>query len=163
MAVDFSIGARRALEVALRLTPGGEIFVLHAYDVPFQAFLTDPRTKQEVKAEQDQRLSKLVDAEMNAFLEQSGDARRKCRVILAQGTPIDMIFGAIRELRPDLLAMGTHGRTGIARALLGSLAEEILANPPCDVVAVKGGKPDPLMPLRTTGRPAASLTACAGR
>ena len=46
---------------------------------------------------------------------------------------------AVHDLRvkDDDLVVGTHGRTGVARALLGSIAEDLLSNPPCDVLAVK--------------------------
>lgn len=138
VAIDFSIGSRRALEVALHLVPDGEFHILHAYDVPFPAFLTDPRTKQQVEAEHGRQLQKLVDEEMKAFLGQFAGLRQNYRVLLRQGMPLDAMEGALREVRPDVLALGTHGRTGIARAMLGSLAAEVLADPPCDVIAVKG-------------------------
>jgi nucleotide-binding universal stress UspA family protein len=39
---------------------------------------------------------------------------------------------------PDLLVVGTHGRSGLGRALLGSVAETLLAHATCDVLAVRG-------------------------
>jgi nucleotide-binding universal stress UspA family protein len=47
------------------------------------------------------------------------------------------IVGAAQETRCDLIVMGTHGRTGLGRALMGSVAEQVLRTAPCPVVTVK--------------------------
>ena len=138
VAVDFSVASRRALELAIRLVPDGEFHVLHAYEVPFAAFLTDPKTRRRVEAEHAQELTVTVDEEVKAFLSRFPELRTRCHLILERGETLQVLSRGIAQVRPDLLAVGTHGRTGIPRALLGSVAEEILANPPCDVVAVKG-------------------------
>jgi len=138
VAVDFSIGSRRALEFALRMVPDGEFHVLHAYDVPFAGFLTDPRTHEQVATEHASQLAKMVDDELQAFLGQFPELRERCHLILERGGAREVLVRALQQVRPDLLALGTHGRTGIARAMLGSVAEETLANPPCDVLSTRG-------------------------
>jgi nucleotide-binding universal stress UspA family protein len=57
--------------------------------------------------------------------------------VITHGDPHDVIREQVDALGIDLLVMGTHGRTGVAHAVLGSVAESFLTNPPCDVVAVK--------------------------
>jgi len=47
------------------------------------------------------------------------------------------ITGAVADIKPDLLAIGTHGRSGVARAMLGSVAASLLAAPPCDILVVR--------------------------
>jgi nucleotide-binding universal stress UspA family protein len=44
---------------------------------------------------------------------------------------------AAEELQPELIVMVTHGRTGVGRMLLGSVAEQVLRTAPCPVVTVK--------------------------
>lgn len=56
---------------------------------------------------------------------------------LLHGELHDCLAGAIGEFRPQLLALGKHGRGVLADALLGSLAQYFLENPPCDVLLVK--------------------------
>jgi len=51
------------------------------------------------------------------------------------------ILGAAAEYRADLIVMGTHGRTGIGRLVLGSGAEEVLRKAPCPVLTVKATAP----------------------
>jgi nucleotide-binding universal stress UspA family protein len=48
-----------------------------------------------------------------------------------------ILIDAARELRADLIAMGTHGLTGVRRLLLGSVAEHVLRQAHCPVVTVR--------------------------
>jgi nucleotide-binding universal stress UspA family protein len=59
------------------------------------------------------------------------------QVILKTGDARDMINQAAEELGVDLIVMGTHGRHGISRALLGSTAETVVRSAPCAVLTVR--------------------------
>jgi universal stress protein E len=85
VAVDLAIGSRRALEFALRLVPNGEFHVLHAYEVPFAGFLTDPTTHKQVATEHARQLAKTVDDEVQAFLGQFPELRTRCHLLLQRG------------------------------------------------------------------------------
>jgi nucleotide-binding universal stress UspA family protein len=54
------------------------------------------------------------------------------------GTPCDEIVGYAGEHDIDLIVMGTHGRRGIARVLMGSVAEHVVRTAPCPVLTVRG-------------------------
>ena len=56
---------------------------------------------------------------------------------MEEGAVREVIGRQVSRLNPDLLVIGTHGRTGVAHAFLGSVAEDLLKNPPCDVLVVK--------------------------
>jgi nucleotide-binding universal stress UspA family protein len=56
---------------------------------------------------------------------------------LREGKPADQIIAAAREWRADLIVLGTHGRSGVARVILGSTAEGVMRGAPCPVVAVR--------------------------
>jgi nucleotide-binding universal stress UspA family protein len=56
---------------------------------------------------------------------------------VAEGDPATEIVQAAVETRCDVIVMGTHGRTGLGRLLLGSVAEQVLRRAPCPVVTVK--------------------------
>lgn len=60
---------------------------------------------------------------------------------LERGNPTTEILRAAEALRADLLVMGTHGRTGISRLLLGSVAEQVLRQATCPVLTVSGPVP----------------------
>lgn len=60
---------------------------------------------------------------------------------LLQGVAAREILGVAKEMKCDLIVMGTHGRTGLGRLLMGSVAEHVVRNASCPVLTVK-------MPLR---------------
>jgi len=55
-----------------------------------------------------------------------------------EGDPARQIVRAARSKRADLVVLGTHGRTGLARFIVGSLAARVVATAPCPVVTVRG-------------------------
>ena len=58
---------------------------------------------------------------------------------LVEGAPVaEQIVRTARGLRAELLVLGTHGRTGMARAVLGSVASRVVATAPCPVLTVRG-------------------------
>src|SRR5262249_32720257 len=54
-----------------------------------------------------------------------------------EGDPATEILGVAQETRPDLIVLGTHGRTGLGRLLMGSVAEQVLRRAPCPVLTVR--------------------------
>jgi nucleotide-binding universal stress UspA family protein len=62
----------------------------------------------------------------------------RCEVRI--GSPTAEIVAAATDLHADLLCIGTHGRGGIARVLLGSVAEHVLRQAPCPVLTVRPKK-----------------------
>src|SRR5256885_11261493 len=57
--------------------------------------------------------------------------------VIVEGEPADEIAKAIREYDIDLVTVVTHGRRGLARALFGSTAEDIIAEAPCPVLTIR--------------------------
>jgi len=57
--------------------------------------------------------------------------------LLEQGNPEEMIDLIAEEHECDLIVMGTHGRTGLGRLFMGSVAEKVIRGAPCPVLAVR--------------------------
>ena len=57
--------------------------------------------------------------------------------LLREAPDSEAILDAAAEVKADLIVMGTHGRTGFRRLVLGSVAEEVLRKAPCPVLTVK--------------------------
>jgi nucleotide-binding universal stress UspA family protein len=71
----------------------------------------------------------------------TGRAKRRglrATALLRDGDPADQIVRAVRSTKAGLIVMGTHGRRGVPRFFLGSVAERVVANAPCPVVTVRG-------------------------
>ena len=78
----------------------------------------------------------LVHSALHAELERHSRHPRRYRVMLMDARPGAAIRQAARELRPDLLVLGTRGHGSFRRALLGSTAQEALDATDCDVLLV---------------------------
>ena len=130
VAVDFSVYSRLALEFAGRLAPDAEFVVLHAYDLPFAGFVSEaPRQANLLQGE--------IRDQMQALLRDIPMAPDKVRPEVRLGGAVPGLEAAVGEFACDLLVVGTHGRTGVAHALLGSVAEQLMRRPQCDVMAVR--------------------------
>jgi nucleotide-binding universal stress UspA family protein len=57
--------------------------------------------------------------------------------LLLDGDPATAILQVARDSKADLIVMGTHGRTGLGRVLMGSVAEAVVRKAPCPVLTVK--------------------------
>jgi nucleotide-binding universal stress UspA family protein len=135
--IDFSVYSRRAVEFAVKFVPNGEVHLVHAYDVPFKGFLYGHDTRREVSKQHRMQFEQMIDEEMATFLATFETKSPKIERVMQQGTVRQVINRQVSRLKPDLLVIGTHGRTGVAHAFLGSVAEDLLRQPPCDVLAVK--------------------------
>jgi nucleotide-binding universal stress UspA family protein len=129
VGVDFSETSREALRSAAQL--GGAkltlVFVWHAQH-PYTAFSGD-----EVRAAVDSHDTLMREwiAEAHALGAGNVDA------IFLAGNPADEIIELLhKDSSIDLVVVGTHGRTGLAQVLLGSVAEKIVRRSPCAVMAI---------------------------
>jgi len=57
-----------------------------------------------------------------------------------RGDPREAIIRAVQEAGADLVVVGSHGRTGLTKLLMGSVASHVVAHAPCDVLVVKKGR-----------------------
>jgi nucleotide-binding universal stress UspA family protein len=70
----------------------------------------------------------------------AGEAKKReitVRVVMRRGSPSTEIVALASEEHADLLVIGTHGRGGVSRALLGSVADRVIRTAPCPVLTVR--------------------------
>ncbi|MHC4401480.1 MAG: universal stress protein [Planctomycetota bacterium] len=134
--VDFSDTSGRALGEAIHLARSldSRLSVLTVVE-PLKGVL--PR----IVSVSEERQQAYVDAQTKEFerfvagLDFHGVEHDK---VVCQGKPHEEILAFVRDEQPDLLVMGSVGRTGLARALLGSVAEKVARELPCSIMTVKG-------------------------
>jgi nucleotide-binding universal stress UspA family protein len=85
----------------------------------------------------DAKLSEAAGKRLCALLEEAEQARVHGRILLLSGAPDEAIVEAARKTGADMLILGTHGRTGAARLLLGSVASKVIAAATCPVLTVR--------------------------
>ena len=61
-------------------------------------------------------------------------------VSVVEGHAVDVMLQHLRKRSPDLVVMGSHGRSGVARLLLGSVAENVVREAECPTLVVRGQK-----------------------
>lgn len=137
IAVDFSVHSRRAIEVAMNLVPNAEVHLIHSYEVPFAGFMYGTNSHDQVRDGEQRRLEQMVEEEMATSLSTLAVDKDRLNLVMKEGDVRHVIAQEVKRIKPDLLALGTHGRTGIANAFLGSVADAVIGDPPCDTLAVK--------------------------
>lgn len=136
-AVDFSEGSHHALHVAIELARKSQavLILLHVEERPL--WLSEPF----VHLPGDLRHEQIVKAERELAAWQLEAQRRGAAEVitrLTSGVPWDRIVSLARsDPRIELVVVGTHGRTGVAHALLGSVAERVVRHSPCSVMVVR--------------------------
>ena len=83
---------------------------------------------------------KWVADELEKWADEGRKRKIRVRTVVRKGSPSAEIVGLASEERADLVVMGTHGRGGVSRALLGSVADRVIRTAPCPVLTVR--KPD---------------------
>ena len=136
--IDFSDASHAAMEVAADLARknGASLVLLHAYPIPGYTFpdgsvVASPRMMQELA---DQAQKHLEDWRVEA--EKLVGAPR-VRTEKAIGEPASEIVSFVKSSGTDLLVLGTHGRTGLEHALMGSVAERVVRKAHCPVLTVR--------------------------
>jgi len=87
------------------------------------------------------------------------DPRVQFEHVMVQGDPATEILAAAHETGADFIVMGTHGRRGLMRALMGSVAEQVVRRAPCPVVTVNNPRQKS---LRSPKRAMATAAAAGG-
>jgi nucleotide-binding universal stress UspA family protein len=75
---------------------------------------------------------------LDALVAQAKKARVRTKGFLLEGAPHEEIVRFARARRVELIVLGTHGRTGLAKLFLGSVAERVVAAALCPVLTVRG-------------------------
>jgi universal stress protein E len=145
LALDLSATSEAALRAAesLVLTGGAQARIVHAYEPPYQGMVHYAGAGiDSVMAYAAGWKREAMTAVRDLLKYQSGNSTRY-EIQLEEGRPANAISHAIRRSEPDLLVMGTRGRGRIGRALLGSVASEVLHEARCDVLVVPEGSFEP--------------------
>ncbi|MDJ0824858.1 MAG: universal stress protein [Rhodobacter sp.] len=131
-AVDFSPSSTAAAKLATRLFPDADQRGFHAVYVPFQG-LTDPAGH----AADARVYLREAKADLGAWAAREGTEALAEKTEVAEGALHQVLDRLIVGWHPDVLTLGAHGRTGKAPFLLGSFANDLMRDPPCDLLIVR--------------------------
>ncbi len=133
--IDFSETSYRALEIAKQLArdSDAELVIAHVWHPPPYVYGAEPPISGTiVQTMIDDATRRLQSVQ----LETTKTTQRSSERFLT-GVPWDQIVGCAKAEGSDLIVIGTHGRTGLRHALLGSVAEKVVRHAPCAVMVVR--------------------------
>jgi nucleotide-binding universal stress UspA family protein len=138
-ATDFSKASRRAFDAAVALARSNDARLtmvhVHVPPIPFvsERYIESPKwasLENETKRWNTQQLAALVSRARKQGVAASS--------VLVDGEPSRQIVKTARGRHADMVVIGTHGRTGFSRLLLGSVAARVAATSTCPVLTVRG-------------------------
>ncbi len=135
---DFSPAAERALAWAVDLQAsvgGGALEVIHVLDpipVPVGVGIPSPAISEQDIEE--------VRRDLREAVRKAHAVDATIRVILSPSAA-DAILETAKTRKSDLIVMGTHGRTGLSRVFLGSVAEHVVRHAGCPVLTLRAAEP----------------------
>jgi nucleotide-binding universal stress UspA family protein len=134
VGVDFNAYSKKSLKTALEFFESSTFHILHSYQIPFLGIVGNNADleKQIVQTSQNDLNEMVEEAVMHCS---SGKKKSfKINQLVKKGYILDALKEELTYLRPQLLVLGTHGRTGISNIMVISVTEHILSNPTCDVL-----------------------------
>jgi len=129
--IDFEEASMKALAMAKDLASrlGGEVLLVHVYQLPIYTYpglepTLMPGFHGEVTAAAQRAISDLA-------------TREGVRALLREGDPAAEILAVAEAEKPLMIVMGTHGRTGLAHLVLGSVAEKVVRKSATPVLTIR--------------------------
>lgn len=140
VGLDFSDLGRRAVEEAISIASRREHSELHVIIIAEQRGMllelpgdAAPLPEKDAQAAAVERVGAIVTSH-----QPRGDVRLdRVAVYLVTGDPAKLIADLARALDASLIVVGTHGRKGVSRLILGSVAERVVRDAPCSVIVIR--------------------------
>ncbi len=133
LATDFSHASEAALPHALALADhyGSTLYVAHVICLEIMELVAPEFTPTAV-----QQAQRLAEQNMGRLLSAGRQRGVSCQPLIGEGAIWDVLLGMVNQNGIELLIAGTHGRRGLKKLLLGSVAEELFRMAPCPVLTV---------------------------
>ncbi|MDF2692899.1 MAG: Universal stress protein UspA [Labilithrix sp.] len=152
---DFGEPSEAALDTAIEYAKafGSEIVLMHAFEVPIIGF---PDGAIVATAELTSRILEGAQAGLDRQIADRAGCGVTIRGVIKQGDAYRMVNETADEVGAGLIALGTHGRKGLSRALIGSVAEKVVRTAHVPVLTVHPGD---VPTARSEAAPVSSRTA----
>ncbi|TXC69165.1 universal stress protein [Sphingorhabdus soli] len=132
VATDLSNCSRHALVYAAEMFADPRIDLVHVYHVAYKPVLSSKLVAIDVQAEAEEELQAFIDDPTIP-----ADVRSRVNAKAVRGDLTEVIDQRMRADDIDLLVLGTHGRSGLVHAMIGSRAAELLSWVPSDVLMIR--------------------------
>ena len=134
------------MRASLTLSTGSpadtQVILMHAYLVPYDLLGADGFVSATAGLEQWHSAQAEVEQRLESSAQPLREAGVSVEILGLEGYPPEVVIDKAHENAVDLIAMGTHGRTGLTHVLLGSTAERVIHRAPCPVLTVRRHRQD---------------------
>lgn len=137
-AVEPSGASETALAFALEWLHDAQVHVVHAYEIPFAGLRSGAAPAAEAQRTHQEALDAIIDRVVTPLRASLGQRNVTLSHRVRRGEVIQALRREVKRQEAQLLVVGTHARRGLAHAVLGSVAEDLLRQPPCDLLVVRG-------------------------
>jgi len=139
--IDFSAYAEQALDYAIALAQKlqARLTLLHVIQPPIVASADMNVWPSSTFVDE---LEAAITGDMEGYLARVTAAGLEGEIVVIHGVPFQQILDTARARQVDLIILGTHGRTGLAHVLMGSVAEKVARLAPCPVMIARQPTPD---------------------
>ncbi|GIW56698.1 MAG: universal stress protein [Nitrospiraceae bacterium] len=137
--VDFSKDSLRAAEYARNFAApfAAQLLLLHVIEPIYYASPADMYAASPNLALLIEEQRKAAEAQLERLAKKLSQGGTKVRTLIKSGSPAPVIADTAKRAKADMIIMATHGRTGLAHVLLGSVAERVVRLAPCPVLVVR--------------------------
>lgn len=125
---------RQAIDLALE--SGAELLIAHCYE-PATVLPMEGSVAPWVYDEWNGKLALDAESKLEPLVAQAQKEGARARALVLRGIASEAVADAASAQEADLLVLGTHGRTGLPRLFLGSVAARLIASAPCPVLTVR--------------------------
>ncbi len=131
LATDGSKYSSAATERAITFAKsyGGELKVISVVDVPSEFYAEAPQVVDDLVSKAKGFVARVK--------KQAEDEGVKAETFVGEAEAYEAIMHLAKEQKADMIIIGSHGRTGLRRLLMGSVAEKVIGHAPCPVLVVK--------------------------
>jgi nucleotide-binding universal stress UspA family protein len=136
---DFSPASRASFARAVSMAKAerAELLLAHVLTPQF-AMAGDGYMSPRIYDDMEAAARKYGQKRLSALAVKASKSGARAKTLLLHGVADEQIIRAARSKKADLIVIGTHGRTGLARLFLGSVASRVVAGARCPVLTVRG-------------------------
>jgi nucleotide-binding universal stress UspA family protein len=138
-ATDFSKASARALQEATKLAQEhrARLLIVHVIEpVPYAAGAEFDGA--EIYARLEDMAQRNAQSSMEKLMARLKKSSFRAESLLLRGSPHEQIVKAAKNKKADMIVIGTHGRTGLSKLFMGSVAGKVVALASCPVLTVRG-------------------------
>ena len=139
-ATDYSKASARALDQAVQLAKqnAAELLVVHVLE-PVTPYVTgDDYGSTELYLRLEETTKNDAQSSMHKLMQKLQKLKVKAKSLLLKGSTHDQIIKAAKSKKADMIVIGTHGRTGLTKLFMGSVAGKVVSTAQCPVLTVRG-------------------------